>query len=88
MAIVILKHKVENFKKWKPYYDNDRERRQKAGLKEIICGQDSEEPNMVYMIFESNDPSQVRKMIHDPELKEVMDEAGVIERPELIIIEE
>ena len=88
MAVVILKHKVENYKKWKSYYDKDVDRRQNAGLKEIICGKDSEEPNMVYMIFESNDPARAREMLQDTDLKEVMDEAGVLERPDLVIIEE
>ncbi len=88
MAVIILKHKVENYKKWKPYYDKDVKRRQQAGLKEIICGRDTEEPNRVYMIFESNDPTGVQNMLKDPELKEVMEEAGVLEKPELIIVEE
>lgn len=87
MAIVILTHKVENFNKWKPYYDRDVERRKNAGLKEIICGKNSEEPNVVYMVFESNDPPRVREMLKDPELKEIMEEAGVLEKPELIVIE-
>ena len=88
MAIVILSHKVENFKKWKSIYDQDVERRTKAGLKEIVVGQKADEPNMVYMIFETNDTSKVKEMIDDPSLKEIMDEAGVISKPELIIIEE
>jgi hypothetical protein len=87
MAVVILTHKVENYQKWKPIYDKDVQRREKAGLKEIICGQKSDEPNSVYMVFETSDPNKTKEMMKDPELKEVMDEAGVISKPEIIVIE-
>lgn len=88
MAVVILNHKVENYQKWKPIYDRDVERRKKADLKEIICGQKDGEPNNVYMVFEAGDPAKVRDMLKDPELKEVMDEAGVISKPDMIVVEE
>lgn len=87
MAVVILTHKVENYQKWKPIYDKDEDRRKQAGLKEIICGQKSDEPNNVYMVFETSEPSKAREMLKDPELKDVMDEAGVITKPEIIVIE-
>lgn len=87
MAVVILTHKVENYQKWKPIYDKDVERRKKAGLKEIICGQKSGEPNNVYMIFESSDPNKAKEMLNDTELKGLMDDAGVISKPEIIVIE-
>lgn len=87
MAVVILNHKVESYQKWKPIYDKDSERREKAGLMEIICGQKSDEPNNVYMVFETSDPGKAKEMIKDPELKEVMDEAGVITKPEIIVIQ-
>lgn len=87
MAVVILTHKVENYQKWKPIYDQDEERRKKAGLKEIICGQKSDEPNNVYMVFETSEPNKAKEMLKDPELKDVMDEAGVITKPEIIVIE-
>lgn len=87
MSIIILKHKVENYKKWRPFYDEDKARRAKAGLSEIICGQQRDEPNMVYMIFESSDLEKAREMLKDEELKDLMEDAGVISRPELIVIE-
>lgn len=87
MPTVIISHKVENYKKWKEIYDRDEERRSQAGLREISVGQKSDEPNMVYMVFDSSDPEKVKDMMQDPNLKDLMDDAGVISKPELIILE-
>lgn len=88
MPTVIIAHKVENYKKWREIYDRDEERRSQAGLREIKAGQKAGEPNMVYMIFEASDANKVKEMMQDQDLKDLMDEAGVISKPELIIIEE
>ncbi|MFD0975863.1 hypothetical protein [Salinimicrobium gaetbulicola] len=88
MPTVIISHKVENYKKWKEIYDRDIERRSQAGLREISAGQKADEPNMVYMVFEASDSNKVKEMMQDQSLKDLMDEAGVISKPELIVIEE
>ena len=88
MPTVIISHKVENYKKWKEIYDRDEERRSQAGLREISAGQKADEPNIVYMVFEASDSNKVKEMMQDQNLKDLMDEAGVISKPELIIIEE
>ena len=85
MAIIILNHDVKDFKSWKPYYDADASRREKAGLKELAVGTASDNPNKVYMIWEG-DPSPLDQMMKDPELAELMKTAGVISRPEFLVI--
>ncbi|MEG9326483.1 hypothetical protein V6B16_00910 [Salinimicrobium catena] len=87
MAVVIVKHKVENYKKWEGFYNDDVQRRQNAGLKEIVHGRNVDSPNEVYLIFESDDAMKAKEFLRDPELKEVMDEAGVLDKPEMIILE-
>lgn len=85
MAIIILNHDVKDFATWKPYYDADSNRRTNLGLKEIAVGTKSDNPKKVYMIWEG-DPAKLDKMINDPELKDLMDEAGVISRPDYFVI--
>jgi hypothetical protein len=85
MAIIILNHDVKDFASWKVHYDADADRRINAGFKELAVGTKSDNPNAVYMIWEG-DPATLEKMISDPELKEKMDEAGVISPPEFVVI--
>lgn len=86
MAFVILSHPVADFKTWKKTYDADTERRAGAGFKEVAVGQDTEDPNMAYMIYETDTPEVIHQMLSDPNLGEVMKEAGVTGPPKAIII--
>ena len=88
MAVVILKHKVENYKKWEAIYNQDVQRRQNTGMKELTHGRDVDSPNEVYMIFETNEVVRARELMLDSELKELMEEAGVLGKPEMVIIEQ
>ena len=85
MATIILSHDVKDFASWKQTYVADAPRRANAGLVEIAVGTKSDNPNKVFMVWKG-DPSVLDKMLHDPELAEVMKAAGVISAPEVTVI--
>lgn len=86
MSVVILSHRVENFKEWKKTYDADLNRRNDAGLKEVICGPKVGDPDLIYMVFETDDLDGARRMIENEELKELMRKAGVTGHLEVAMI--
>jgi hypothetical protein len=86
MSVVILSHRVENFESWKKIYDADLTRRKEAGLREITCGPKMGDPNLIYMVFETDDLDKARRMIENEELKEVMRKAGVTGHLEVVMI--
>ena len=86
METIILSHRVKEFNSWKKHFDADLPRRKAAGLKDLKVGRRSDDPNNVYLIFESSNPQGLQKMLKDPDLKRVMDEAGVISAPEVIVL--
>ncbi|MBA3829007.1 MAG: hypothetical protein H0X33_08730 [Taibaiella sp.] len=86
MATVILNHKVTDYNTWKQGYDSDKARRENAGMKEIFVGQRHDDPGMAYMIWEVADTSAIDKMMSDPDLQQTMQQAGVISKPEMIIL--
>jgi hypothetical protein len=85
MATIILSHDVKDFKTWKPIYIADAARRINAGLVELAVGTKSDNPNKVFMIWKG-DPAVVEKMLSDPDLAEVMKTAGVVSKPEVVIV--
>ena len=87
MATIIVNHRVKDFDAWKPYFDADRERRESFGLKDVTVGRDQNDRNNVYIIFQSNDPSKSEKMFADPGLEKVMKEAGVLNKPGVVVLE-
>lgn len=87
MALVIVAHRVEDYNKWKRVYDEDVERRNKAGLKEVKCGRKKGDPDNVYLVWRTDDIAKFEKMMDNPELEEVMKKAGVKAKPEVTIVE-
>ena len=87
MAKVILSHRVNDFDSWKVIYDADKPRRDAAGLTEIAVGRKSGDTGLVYMIWEAKDPSKFQQMVSDPDLRKVMEEAGVVSAPEMVVLE-
>ena len=85
MAIIILNHEVKDFATWKPHYDGDSQRRKQAGFKEVAVGTHSDNPKMVYMIWEG-DPAAVKTMLADPELAAKMKTAGVVSAREVVVV--
>jgi hypothetical protein len=86
MSIVIINHKVNDFKKWKSVYEKDTARRTAAGLKELHVATKDGSPNEVYMIYETKDAAKAQKMMQDPDLQKTMKEAGVISTPIVSIL--
>jgi hypothetical protein len=78
MATIVAHHKVKDFAYWKSFYDKDIERRKALGLKDITIGRKAEDPNEVYLIWKINNPERIKSFANDPDLKNMMDKAGVI----------
>ena len=85
MAVIVLNHDVVDYATWKTHYVADAARRNNAGLKEIALGTKSDNPHKVYIIWEG-DPKNLEPMLNDPDLEKVMKEAGVVSKPEVIVI--
>jgi len=86
MATIILSHKVSDFKAWKKHYDGDRQRREKAKLKEIYVGTKADDANHAYMIWETKSVATFEKMLKDPELKVIMKKAGFVGQPKVSML--
>lgn len=81
MNYLIIQHEVEDLVKWEKAYESDMERRNQAGLKEMMVLNDVENPHSITVIFEFSDINAVNEMLADPELAEKMKSAGVITKP-------
>jgi len=86
MSLVIVKQHVNNYSTWKPLYDEDRSRRESAGLKEIKVGQQSDDPHCACIVWETEKPEQIDAMFKDPELQKKMREAGVTGKTDITIV--
>jgi hypothetical protein len=87
MSIIVLNHRVQDFKTWKTFYDADSQRRTQAGLKELFVATRADDPNEVQIVFETNDVSKAQQMMENPDLHEYMEKAGVVRIPTVTVLE-
>jgi hypothetical protein len=86
MATVILNHRVEDYKKWRPVFDADDRRRKDGGMTNEKVFRSADDPNNIYIIAELADVSILDKMMDDPDLAAKMKEGGVISKPTFTVL--
>jgi len=87
MAHIIVKHSVSDPEKWKAGFENGSSMRKLAGSKSYQIFHLEEDPTAIVVLFEWDSPDNFRRFLNTPELKETMDEAGVIGKPEIYFLE-
>jgi hypothetical protein len=83
-----MHHKVEDFNRWKPYFDKDENRRLSFGIKLFKLFRNDADENDVHFIFEIERKEKFLACISAPDLQNLMQEAGVLEKPEFIFLNE
>jgi hypothetical protein len=82
MNYVVVRHKVADFSKWKPVYDAHLPARQAAGGTELYLLRNIDDPNEVIVLFEIEDLQKAREFVASDDLRDRMQEAGVIDKPD------
>lgn len=78
---LMIKHKVEDYEKWRPLFDEDESNREAAGMVTVSVGKDKDDANMIRIMFAFDDLEKAREYSVSEELKTKMEEAGVIGEP-------
>ncbi len=87
MSYVIVKHKVADYARWKPIFDADGANRQAGGSKGGQLLRSADDPNEVVILFEW-DLQKARQYSQSEEVRAKMQEAGVLDPPEVYFLEE
>ena len=86
MPYGLARSKVADFAKWKPHYDAYLPACQKTGLKELYLLRNTDDPNEVFLLFEADDLQKAREFAASADLRERMQEAGVIDKPDIYFL--
>lgn len=83
MATIFVRHNVQHFGNWKKAYDDFDTERKTMGVTGHGVYQSENDPNNVtlYHHFESMD--KAKAFVNGPRLKQVMEQAGVVGKPEI-----
>ena len=83
--IIGVGHEVNDYDAWKVKFDEDAESRSNSGMKFEALSTDADNPNMVYIMFSTDDLDGAMAMMSSDELKQKMADAGVVGEPEVYI---
>jgi len=84
--VVVIRHTVADYNVWKPFFDADSTNRNAAGLHLIGVARGLENENDVEMPFMIEDVQKAKAFTTNPDLKDVMQKAGVTSAPSVVFI--
>jgi hypothetical protein len=85
-GFMLVRHKVRDFSEWKPGYDAHLLKRVEAGLTEKYLLRGDQDPNEVILLFEAQDLNRARAFAESADLRERMQQIGVLDKPEIYFL--
>ena len=87
MPYLLVRHTVKDYAKWKPFFDEHQLTRKKSGSKGGHIYRNSQNPNEIIVVFEWDTLDNARKFAESADLREQMEKAGVIGKPDVYFLE-
>jgi heme-degrading monooxygenase HmoA len=86
-AYLMVRHTAADYDKWKPAFDGHSSARKAGGEKGGWLLRNTANPNEIVVLFEWDNLDNARKFVESPELREVMQRAGVVSRPDILFLD-
>jgi heme-degrading monooxygenase HmoA len=88
MAYMFVRSNVQDYKTWKSVFDSESDLRRRYGQKSYQILRPENGSNEVDILFAWDNLDNARKFASSAELKEAMQRAGVVGKPEISFLEE
>jgi len=82
MVYLLVHHRIEDYKSWRPFFDEHEGMRKKSGALSAKVFQKADDPQDVSILFEWDSEANAKRFVESTDLREVMKRAGVIGMPE------
>ena len=86
MPFILIRHKVRDFTTWKKGYDAHQAKRTEAGLMEKYLLRGADDANEVVILFEAQDMDRAKSFVASADLREKMQEVGVVDKPDIYFL--
>jgi hypothetical protein len=87
MALVIIRHKVNDFAAWKKVFDSHASAQSASGLSNPRLFRSADDPTEIVILFDAADTSKAKQFAASSDLRSAMASAGVIDKPDIHILE-
>jgi heme-degrading monooxygenase HmoA len=88
MPYMLVRHKVEDYERWKPVFDEHATVREQSGSMGGRLWRSADDPNEVVILFEWDNMENARRFYSSDDLRETMQRAGVVDQPDIYTLEE
>ena len=88
MPYMLVRHKVRDLAKWRPLFDEHASVRKEFGFTGAQIFKNADDLNELVILFEVQDLERARQFSQSDNLREVMERAGVSDRPDIFLLEE
>jgi len=85
-SFLLVRHKVRDFSEWKRGYDAHLPKRTQAGLTEKHLLRSASDSNEVVLLFEAKDLNRAKAFAESADLRETMQKAGVLDKPDIYFL--
>jgi hypothetical protein len=83
---MIIRHKVADFDKWKPEFDDHRPFREASGLRDLYLWRNADDPKEIILLVEASDIEKAREFAASSDLEDKMQSAGVQGVPDILFL--
>ena len=87
MPYILIRHKVADYLKWKPVFDEHGATRQASGSRGGQLFRNATDPNELVILLEWDDLEQARQFAQTEDLRQTMQRAGVADQPDVYFLE-
>lgn len=88
MVYMLVRHKIKDYEKWKPVFDENVTMRKVGGSEGGRLFRNIDNPNETIIIWKWDTIENARKFAKSEDLEKAMERAGVIEKPDIYFIDE
>jgi hypothetical protein len=86
MGMLIVQHRVKDYRKWRRVYDAHAPMRRKAGLGSGQVYRGADNPDQIAIVFKTKDSDKAKDFVKSDDLRKAMKAAGVIGKPMITLI--
>lgn len=83
MASMFVRHRVADYAKWKPVFDEHEEARRAYGMTAHSLHRDPDDPNVIIVALRVTDVARAKEFARSESLRSAMERAGVQGPPEI-----
>ena len=87
MGMLIIRHKVKDYDKWRPMFDKHSLMQKAAGLSNPRVFRSADDKSEIVVVFDTKDTERAKDFAASPDLRETMAKAGVMDDPTIYFLE-